>query len=211
VSVWSWLKLTICLWLLRKTVKATGWLLLLAAVIAAWPLTAVALAGYTTAWWRGWPPAWLRRTAGWPLLMAPAWLAAAAADPGRWRAAALGGLRSWEHGWHHPAALTAARTFLLLAPAVVPAGLGLAAVLWWWRNYAITTGLGGFTASAPIIFDARQWRRAARTPGPTGARPPGWSRRPGFSRRGRPAGPRRAPRSAAARRGPAAATAARRK
>jgi hypothetical protein len=162
VSVWSWLKLTICLWLLRKAAKAAGWLLLLTAVIAAWPLTGVALAGYTTAWWRGRPPAWLRRLAGWSLILLPAWLAAAAACPGRWRAAALAGLRAWEHGWHHPAALAAARTFLLLVPVAVPAGLGLAAVVWWWRTYAITTGLGGYTASAPIIFDARQWRRQVR-------------------------------------------------
>src|SRR6202040_4043982 len=46
VSVWSWLKLTVCLWLLRKTVKGAGWLLVFAVVIAAWPLTLVALAGY---------------------------------------------------------------------------------------------------------------------------------------------------------------------
>ena len=36
-------------------------------------------------------------------------------------------------------------------------------MLWAWRIYAITTGLGGITASAPIIFDARQWNRQART------------------------------------------------
>ena len=45
----------------------------------------------------------------------------------------------------------------------VPAGLALGGVLWAWRIYAITTGLGGITASAPIIFDARQWNRQART------------------------------------------------
>ena len=52
---------------------------------------------------------------------------------------------------------------MLLAPAAVPAGLALAAAVWAWRNYAITTGLGGITASAPITFDARQWRRQVRT------------------------------------------------
>ena len=31
MTVWAWLKLTIVLWLLRKTVKLTGWLLLAAA------------------------------------------------------------------------------------------------------------------------------------------------------------------------------------
>jgi hypothetical protein len=55
------------------------------------------------------------------------------------------------------------RTFLLLAPAAIPAGLGLAALAWTWRIYAITTGLGGMLASAPITFDARQWKRQVRT------------------------------------------------
>ena len=32
MSVWSWLKLTVCLWLLRKMIKASGWLLLAALV-----------------------------------------------------------------------------------------------------------------------------------------------------------------------------------
>lgn len=35
--------------------------------------------------------------------------------------------------------------------------------MWAWRNYAITAGLGGLTASAPITFDRRQWRRQVRT------------------------------------------------
>ena len=60
-------KLTICLWLLRKAVKVTGWLLLAAAAAAAWPVTLVAAAGYGAAWLRGWPPARLRRAAAWSL------------------------------------------------------------------------------------------------------------------------------------------------
>jgi hypothetical protein len=63
MSLWSFLKLSVSLWLVRKTVKAGGWLLGLAAVIAAWPLTLVIVAGYIAAWWRGRPPAWLRRAA----------------------------------------------------------------------------------------------------------------------------------------------------
>jgi hypothetical protein len=47
----------------RKAVKATGWLLAFATVIAAWPLTLATIAGYVAAWWRGWPPARLRRAA----------------------------------------------------------------------------------------------------------------------------------------------------
>ena len=39
MSVWAWLKLTVCLWLLRKMIKVTGWLLLAAVAVAAWPVT----------------------------------------------------------------------------------------------------------------------------------------------------------------------------
>ena len=54
------------------------------------------------------------------------------------------------------------RAGLLVAPVAVPAGLAVAGALWAWRIYAITTGLAGLTASAPIEFDARQWRRQVR-------------------------------------------------
>ena len=66
-------------------------------------------------------------------------------------------------GWDHLAASALGRAFLLLAPVALAGGLALGGVLWAWRIYAITTGLGGITASAPIIFDARQWNRQART------------------------------------------------
>jgi len=167
MTVWSWLRLTASLWLARQALKVTGWLLALAMVIAAWPLTLVTAAGYGAAWWRGWPPARLRRAAAWSLTMPAAWLAVAAVPADRLRTASLGGLRAWAHGWPpwppHLTAAGAARTFALLAPAAVPAGLALAAGSWAWRNYAVTTGLGGITASAPITFDARQWKRQVRT------------------------------------------------
>ena len=174
MTVWSWLKLAAGLWLLRKAVKLGGRLLVVAIVIAAWPLTLVAVTGYLAAWWRGWPPARLRRAAAWTLTGTAVWLAAtavrlagAAVRLAAWRASALTPARAWEHGWPHPpvlaAAAAAARAFALLAPVTVPAGLGLAALLWAWRNYAITAGPGGITASAPVTFDARQWRRQVRT------------------------------------------------
>ena len=49
--------------------------------------------------------------------------------------------------------------FVLVSPVAVPAGLALAAGLWSWRNYAISAGIGGRIASAPVTFDNRQWRR----------------------------------------------------
>jgi hypothetical protein len=170
MTPWSWLKLTAFLWLARRAAKAAKWLLLAAAVIVTWPLTLVVLAGYTAAWWRGWPPARLGRAAAWVLPGTAVWLTGQVVHDRTWRAAALGPVASWGHGWPHPTALAEARAFAMLAPATVPAGLVLAALVWAWRNYAITAGLGGFTASAPVTFDARQWRRQVRTAkGLTGA------------------------------------------
>ena len=48
---------------------------------------------------------------------------------------------------------------MLAAPAALPAGLALAALVWKWRMYAITTGIGGRMATAPVTFDTRQWKR----------------------------------------------------
>ena len=163
MTPWAWMKFTIFLWLLRKTLKLTGWLLLAAVVIAAWPVTLIAAAGYLAAWLRGWPPARLYRTAAWTLPGTAAWLAAVQARTPGWQPALGIPGRAWAHGWGHLAAAGLGRAFLLLAPVALAGGLALGGMLWAWRIYAITTGLGGITASAPIIFDARQWNRQART------------------------------------------------
>ena len=163
MSVWSWLKLTICLWLLRKMIKAGGWVLLAVLALAAWPVTAVAATGYGSAWLRGWPPVRLRRTAAWALIPAGTWAAIQGARLHAWRPAALTPVHAWEHGWSHLAAVNLTRVFLLVVPFAVPAGLFLAGLAWAWRIYAITSGLGGIMASAPITFDARQWKRQIRT------------------------------------------------
>jgi len=161
MSVWSWLKLTACLWLLRKAVKAAGWLLLAAAAVAAWPVTLVTVTGYLVAWLRGWPPVRLYRAAAWSLPMTAAWLAAGQVHAPGWLALAPG--RAWSSGWAHVSGAGLARPFMLAAPAAVPAGLALAGIIWAWRIYAITAGLAGIMASAPIAFDARQWKRQVRT------------------------------------------------
>jgi hypothetical protein len=162
VTVWAWLKLTAALWLIRKAFKLTWWLLLAVAAIAAWPVTVVTAAGYTAAWLRGWPPVRLYRAAAWSLPVTAAWLVyleirvpgfLAARDP----------RRTWAGGWDHLTTTRLVSVFAALAPAVLPAGLALAGLVWAWRNYAITAGLGGKMASAPITFDARQWNRQIRT------------------------------------------------
>jgi hypothetical protein len=161
MSVWALLKLTVCLWLIRKACKLAGWLLLATAAVAAWPVSLVMAAGYLAAWLRGWPPVRLYRVATWALLVTVAWLATLEIAVPGWLAARTPG-RTWAHGWDDLTWAGLARTFALLAPAAVPAGLALAGLIWAWRNYAITAGLGGITASAPITFDARQWRRQVR-------------------------------------------------
>ena len=139
MSVWAWLKLT-------------GWLLLAAVAVAAWPVTLAAAAGYVAAWLRGWPPVRLSRAAVACLLpVTTVWLVAEAMRHPAWQAVALAPLRDWARGWHHLTGLGVTRTFLLIAPAAIPAGLGLAALAWAWRIYALTTGIGGWLASgAPL-------------------------------------------------------------
>jgi hypothetical protein len=162
VSVWAFFKLTVCLWLIRKAVKLFWWLLLAAAAVAAWPVTLVIGAGYTAAWLRGWPPVRLYRAATCALLVTAAWLTALEISVPGWLAARTPG-RTWTAGFDNLTWAALARTFASLAPAAVPAGLALAGLLWAWRNYAITAGLAGRTASAPITFDTRQWKRQVRT------------------------------------------------
>ena len=162
MSVWSWLKLAAGAWLLRKTVKIARWVLLGLAALAVWPVTVVAGTGYAAAWLRGWPAVRLYRTAAWALLPAVAWLAVLELRMPGWVAARFPG-QVWSGGWHHLVAADLARVFLLLAPVAIPAGLALAGLVWAWRIYAVTAGIGGWMASAPITFDARQWKRQVRT------------------------------------------------
>ena len=165
MSVWSWLKLTVCLWLLRKMIKAGGWLLLAAVVLAAWPVTIVTAIGYGAAWLRGWPPARLRRAAAWALIPAGTWLAIQGARLHAWQPAALTPVHAWAGGWSRLTPGNLARVFVLLAPAAVPAGL-----LWpGWR------GRGGSTRSPPGWAGSRRRPRSGSMPASGAGRsaPPG--------------------------------------
>ena len=141
MTVMAWLRLTISLWLLRKAVKLAGWLLLALLALALWPVTIVTIVAYTAAWLRGWPPARLRRAAAATLTLPALYALAVLARQHGHPAAALAPARAYPAAWHHLAALDAARTFVTLAPAAVPAGLALAAELWAWRNYAVSAGI----------------------------------------------------------------------
>jgi hypothetical protein len=160
MSVWAWLRLSVCLWLIRKTVLLVRWLLLAAAAVAAWPLTMVMAAGYAAAWLRGWPPVRLYRAAAWSLLVTGMWLAALEILMPDWLATRTPG-RAWAVGWNQLTMAGLARVFVVLAPVAVPAGLTLAGLVWAWRVHAATAGPG------PVL--ARAWAHAM-TSG-TGSRP----------------------------------------
>ena len=163
MSIWSWLKLTAALWLIRKSTKAFGWLVVTAVAIAAWPLTIAAASGYLAAWLRGWPPSRLWHAAAWALPMTAAYAIGQALHLRAWQAVALAPVDDWSHAWGLLAAHSMLRAGLLVAPVAVPAGLAIGGLLWAWRIYAVTTGLSGRTPAAPVMFDERQWRHQLRT------------------------------------------------
>jgi len=125
--------------------RLAGRLPLAAAALAVWPLAIVAAAGYAAAWLRGWPASRLGRQAGWTLPMTAVWIAAESARG--WRALTLDPVRDGASGWPHLTALTVARTFLLVAPVTIPAGLALAALVWAWRINTVTHRLDAFRGS----------------------------------------------------------------
>jgi hypothetical protein len=170
MTVMSWLRLTICLWLIRKAARGAAWLLLFAVLVAVWPVTLVMIGGYLAASRRGWPAARLRRAAAGALIITAIYAAGDVLAQHGGTAAALAPARDWAHGWQ-PHALAVARMFVEVSPVALPAGLFLAAGLWAWRNYALSAGIGGRMASAPVTFDNRQWKRqvtaaAGRTAAP---------------------------------------------
>jgi len=162
MTVWSWLRLAVCLWLLRKAFRLARWLPLLAVAIAAWPVTIVAAAGYIAAWLRGWPPARLYRTAVGFLPFTALWLGLEWDRQGSWTGIGPAVAGAWGRGWSDRNVPGETRAFLLVSLAAIPAGLALAGLAWSWRNYAVNSGIGGWLASAPVTFDARQWKRQVR-------------------------------------------------
>lgn len=139
MSVLSWFGRTACGWRRRRASRLVRWLLLAVAAGAVWPVTAVTGAGCIAARLRGWPAARLGRQAGWALPMAAVWIAAESSRG--WRAISLDPVRDGGSGWPHLTVTSVIRTFLLVAPVTIPAGLALASLLWTWRIYAAPLGL----------------------------------------------------------------------
>jgi hypothetical protein len=161
--LWAYLQFRALMWLLRITGRLLLFAALLAVLVTAAPITLVTAVGLAGAWLRGWPPARLCRAAAWALPMTAVYLAGRAVQARTWQALALAPVRDYLAGWHTVAAGRVVTAFVLVAPAAVPAGLAVAGGLWAWRIYALDTGLSGKTASAPVVFDARQWKRQAYT------------------------------------------------
>jgi hypothetical protein len=49
-----------------------------------------------------------------------------------------------------------------IAPVAVPLGLLAGGLAWSRRGYAMRTGAGGLSPTAPVAFDQRQWRHQVR-------------------------------------------------
>ena len=138
----------------RPEVDRSGslrWTVTAVMMVAAAPVTVVAVVAVTVAWLRGWPPARLRRAAAWSLPMTAAYLiragrhdqvAAGRAGRAVRRGGGKGGTRS--------ASATPLQAFVLCAPVAVPAGLLIASWAWGARIYRIETGLAGQAATAPV-------------------------------------------------------------
>jgi hypothetical protein len=153
------LRLVACLWLLRKAFRAARWVLLVFIAVAAWPVMIVAVAGSAAAWVRAWPPARLGRAAACFLPFTAIWLVLEAVRLDSWRPIASVLLHDWEPSRKLLTGPGVTGAFLRMSLMAIPAGLALAALAWWWRIYAMSSGIGGWLASAPMTFDARQWKR----------------------------------------------------
>jgi hypothetical protein len=138
-------------------------LVIAAALAAAAPATLTAVAAYTLAWLRGWPPARLFRAAAWCAPMVVSWLAATALERHGLRpvldAPFAAELALWRARWAG-AYVTAA---VDAVPAAVPVGLLAAGAAWSARIRSMATLAGGASPAAAIAFDRRQWRHQVRS------------------------------------------------
>ena len=178
VSVLSWVKVAVCLWLLRKAVKVVKWLLIVAVAVTAWPITAVAVIGYAAAWLRGWPPARLWRAAGLVAaddrrLLHRARPAAAGPGP-QFRASPGERLGRFAVAAAQPLMRSCARGLLAGPGCSTGRACDRGGVWWAWRIYAVTTGLAG----ADRLRTGLVRRTPVAPPGPVRPRP---RRRPRYS------------------------------
>jgi hypothetical protein len=109
------------------------------------------------AWARGWPPRRLAVAALWCLPM----LVVAAVSYAAWRgggpyAVLTAPYRQWLDSWHAVGRGDVLAAAAIIAPAAVPIGLLLGAVVWRSRIGLMEAGAAGWSPAAPVIFDERQ-------------------------------------------------------
>ena len=155
---------------LRGTVRMMGRLIraaaIAAALVAAAPVSLVAGYGAALAWLLGWPPRRLYSGALWCLPMVAVWLAGTALrarSSGALTAVLTAPYHAWLSMWHLGASGSVAAAAITIAPPAIPLGLLAGGLAWSYRLYSMQTGAGGLGPGSPVAFDARQWRRQART------------------------------------------------
>jgi hypothetical protein len=155
---------------LRGAVRLAGRLLraavIVAALVAAAPVSLVAGYSAALAWLLGWPPRRLYAAALWCLPMVAVWLAwtgLRAPSGGALAAIATAPYHAWLSMWHLGAAGSVAAAAVTIAPAAIPLGLVAGGLAWSRRIYSMRAGTGGLTPGSPVVFDLRQWRHQVRT------------------------------------------------
>src|SRR6266516_119841 len=134
-----------------------------ALVVAAAPVSLVAAYAVAHAWIAGWPPRRLYRAARWCLPMVAVWAVATASAARSWWQVAAAPYLAWLAMWHLAAAGAVVPAALTIAPVAIPLGLAVGALAWSRRIYAMQTGTGGLSPSAPATFDRRQWQHQVRS------------------------------------------------
>jgi hypothetical protein len=147
--------------ILRAVLRVAWWLLVLAAVAALWPLVIVSAVASAAAWSLGLPARRLYRAALWSLTMTGVYILAAALQTHGWQDIVLRPVHDWITASRHLAHGAVLSAAFGVAPVAVPAGLAIGAAWWAHRWQAMSHGLAGRSAYAPVVFAARQWRRAA--------------------------------------------------
>jgi hypothetical protein len=134
-----------------------------ALVVAAAPVSLVAAYAVAHAWIAGWPPRRLYRAALWCLPMVAVWAGLTASAARSWWQLAAAPYLAWLAMWHLAAAGAVVSAALTIAPVAIPLGLAVGALAWSRRIYAMQTGTGGLSPSAPAAFDRRQWQHQVRS------------------------------------------------
>ena len=134
-----------------------------ALVVAAAPVSLVAAYAVAQAWIAGWPPRRLYHAALWCLPMVAVWAAVTASAARSWWQLAAAPYLAWLAMWHLAAAGAVVPAALTIAPVATPLGLAVGALAWSRRIYAMQTGTGGLSPSAPAAFDRRQWQHQVRS------------------------------------------------